>query len=293
MIKFIRRIAFLGSLIAVALCVNIGIRILWWQPKVAALLHNEPWQKILFVGDSHIGCTFIENRQYCNRTVWAAALPHQFALIWLLDMERLGTLAGVNTVVIDIGNQSFAEQEKSLMMTIWQRQIPISWRYSRMVPLGLFDKISGVVRCSEKIAIMEGKISTNDIPITSRTINERDADFAHNAYHFGWSIRPEKMCAGWNRSLSEAIDEIIAVCKRNNVRLVFFTAPLTTYYRAAMLPSEKQILRRYTDRIASSGVEYYDLSEWCADNEFRDCHHLTYSGAKRFTERFFKEILRP
>jgi len=289
------RCASLYSLALLALLIlYVVFRVMSYADQVAQSHYLEPWQKYLFLGDSHIGCTFVEEKRYCNKIIWEPSMPQQFTLMRLLDMERDGTLKNAKVVILDIGLQSIGVQRTERMKEFWWRMIPITWRYADLLPINTWDKLTYVAgHLNGRIHIVE-EMPTNNVSILTRTQKERDEEFAINAEtHFHWINVPEEMCAKWDKSLEEAIIGIVNVCKRNEIRLIFFTAPLTSYYRAAIPADAENKLQEFTNQIKNFGVEYYDLRDWGEDFEFRDCFHFTYDGAKRFTDRFYKEIVKP
>lgn len=86
------------------------------------------------------------------------------------------------------------------------------------------------------------------------------------------------------------LGEIKKVCVRNNIRLVVFTSPLSTYYRDRVPCEGKDALRRWQERIKEFGIEYYDESESLSDEHFRDSNHLSHDGARAFTRYFLRKI---
>lgn len=291
--RFLKYITIFGLGLILPIIVTFCIRLMLRQSQVAESRHIEPWQKILFMGDSHIGCTFIEAPKYCNRVVWASSMPQQFTLMRLLDMERLGALRDVETLVLEIGLQSLGEQDRERMKGLWWRLFPISWRYPELIPLSTFDRLSYAAANSSMAMPVIEKMSTNDVSILTRTQKVRDSDFARlSDFHFDWIGRPEQMCVGWEESLHNAIAGIIDVCRRNNIKLLFLTAPVVSYYRAAIPEKVEQKLQEFIKQIKDAGIEYYDLRDWGEDDDFRDCFHFRLSGAQKFTDWFYKEILK-
>ena len=280
-----------GLPVSCALCV--ALRVLCHWPEVVASRHLEPWQRVLSIGDSHIGCTFVEDRKYENRVVWSPSVPQQFTLMRLLDMERDGGFGNVDTIVLDIGQQNLGAQRTEAMKSYWWRMLPISWRHQSLLPLGAWDRFEYAIgHLAGRMSVMSPLSNTN-VSIMMRTEEERAREFA-KAFddHFAWPGTPEKMCEGWEASLHEAIDGIVRVCRRNNLRLVFFTAPLTSYYRAAIPATVESKFQEFVSQIRDSGVEYHDLRTWGEDGDFRDSFHFTHDGAKRFTKWFYSEILK-
>src|SRR5262249_8439334 len=52
-------------------------------------------------------------------------------------------------------------------------------------------------------------------------------------------------------------------------------------------------LGRLADLCREFGTELIDASKWVGDEGFSDSHHLLPPGARAFTERFWREKLRP
>ncbi len=291
--KFLVRSFLFGVGLAVSVALFVSFRVLSHWSEVVASRHLESWQRILFIGDSHIGCTFVEDRAYENRIVWESSMPQQFTLMRLLDMERGGGFGNVDTVVLDIGLQSLGQQRTERMKEFWWRMLPISWRHHSLLPLGAWDRFEYAMSHSAGRMSVMSPMPTDNISILTRTREERAREFAETSeFHFAWPGTPEQMCEGWEVSLHEAIDGIIRVCRRNNLRLVFFTAPLTSYYRAAIPATVESKFQEFVSQIRDSGVEYHDLRAWGEDGDFRDSFHFTHDGAERFTKWFYSEILK-
>ncbi|MCS6852783.1 MAG: hypothetical protein NZ700_16620 [Gemmataceae bacterium] len=66
------------------------------------------------------------------------------------------------------------------------------------------------------------------------------------------------------------------------------SAEFRSWYRAESL---REIDAYLTDLEREFGVEVIDCREWMADSDFTDGHHLTRAGARRFGERFAREVL--
>lgn len=281
-----------GSLLAILLAASLIWRIAAQQPALRDSLTLRPDQSVLFVGDSHIGCTFVEAPRFHNRVLWASSLPQQFTLMRLLDMERLGTLAPVRTLVLDIGLQSFGQQDHSRLNELTFRSLGFAWRHLDRLPLdrGQFF-LYLILHPTAPMYLVEAS-PTQTISILDQPLERRQKEFQDTAnLHFNWISRPEAMAPNWQTSLKKTILEIQALCTRHNIRLVFFTAPLTSYYRQAIPPELENLLQHFADFIRAQGIPYYDLRDWCDDRDFFDSFHLTRPAAGRFTERFYRDIL--
>lgn len=290
--RFIAQVClFLSLVVAMSLGV-VAVRVASHAEEVEATMKLEPWQKILFIGDSHIGCTFIQSQQYENCVLWESSMPQQFTLMRLREMEKRGALNGVELLVLDIGLQSIGQQRVKRMKEFWWRMIPISIYHPDVLPLSTWDRIDQVVKKPNGRIHVREDMPTADVSVLKRTREAQEADFQETTEtHFEWINRSDEMCCDWSDSLRRAIDEISVICRRNDIPLVFITAPLTSYYVEAIPKDVNEKLREFTDQIAHKGIPYYDLRDWGEDDDFRDCFHFRYSGAMKFTEWFYREIV--
>lgn len=281
-----------ACLIAVLFMVTIVLRISSYKGEVESTMHLQPWQKIVFVGDSHIGCTFVEDEKYENYVLWESSMPQQFTLMRLRDMEKRGVLADVEMLILDFGLQSIGQQRTRRMKEFWWRMIPITIYHNDILPLSLIDKAAQFCRHPRGRIHIKEEMPEANISILSRSQKEREDDFQKMAEaHFEWINNEQDMCANWEQSLKCAIDEIYDICNRNSIQIVFITAPLTSYYVRAIPDNVNAKLREFTDYIKAKGIPYYDLRDWGEDDDFRDSFHFRLDGAKKFTEWFFAEIV--
>ena len=73
------------------------------------------------------------------------------------------------------------------------------------------------------------------------------------------------------------LDEIIAICKKRNIKLFLFTAP---YCKNLGNPEYIEYLKKYNP-------ELIDLSRGFSDNLFYDCGHLNSEGANKLTSDLY------
>lgn len=288
--KFLGRCALFAVGLAALTGLVLVLRVVGWESARRDSMSLRRDQKVLMIGDSHIGCSFVEERKYGNKVIWESAAAQQYTWMRLQDMERSGILKNVDTVVLDLGLQSFGQQTVACMEEHWWRMIPITWRYPDALPMSYAHRFLYLLNnLSGRIHIIEA-LPTNNVSVLDRALSaEKLAQDARD--HMRWVDAPERMCSGWEQSIRRAIGGIVDVCRRNHIRLVFFSSPLPSFYRKEITDKAESVLSSFTQYVLSQGVEYYDLRNWSEDRCFMDCHHLTHDGAAKFTERFFKEIL--
>jgi hypothetical protein len=94
-----------------------------------------------------------------------------------------------------------------------------------------------------------------------------------------------------NEKLFNDLEEIIDVCKKNNIRLVLFTASESNEFKKCQV-DRKFILGKLQELASSRETEFVDLSDILSDDNgnsiLSDSHHV--SNERFFTEKFFQRI---
>lgn len=291
--KFLINFFLFSAAVVVTVVAIVAVRIALWQHAVMESEQMRPGQEILFMGDSHIGCTFVEEPAYSNRVIWCASLPHQFTLMRLKNMERDGMLRHVKTLVIEFGLQSIGQQREERMKSFLLRMLPICWRYQELIPLGFWQKAWHVATHLSADYDIIAEMPTANIPLSQQPEELREQDWQETCkVHFDWIKEEEKMCKGWERSEMETICSIKSLCDANKIDMIVLTAPLTKRYIRNIPPEAEAIMMKIVGQLESMGVSYYDLRSWGNDDDFRDCFHFTVDGARRFTGKFYSHVLK-
>lgn len=289
--KFLINFFLFSAAVVVTVVAIVAVRIALWQHAVMESEQMRPEQEILFMGDSHIGCTFVEEPVYSNRVIWCASLPHQFTLMRLKNMERDGMLRHVKTLVIEFGLQSIGQQREERMKSFLLRMLPICWRYQELIPLGFWQKAWHVATHLSADYDIIAEMPTANIPLSQQPEELREIDWQETSkVHFGWIHG--KMCKGWERSEVESIFAIKNLCDANRIGLIVLTAPLTKRYIRNIPHEVESTMKKIVGQFQERGICYYDLRSWGNDDDFRDCFHFTVDGAKRFTDFWYGHILK-
>lgn len=87
--------------------------------------------------------------------------------------------------------------------------------------------------------------------------------------------------------------DIAGLCEREGIAFAFYLMPEGDSFREWMGPSGRKKLASYLDSLSNDlNVPVFDSSQWLQDDAFTDGHHLLPSGARRFSERFGREVFR-
>ncbi len=91
-----------------------------------------------------------------------------------------------------------------------------------------------------------------------------------------------------------ALEDLLALCRQRSIAVSLVRMPEAGAYRAFYGPSARVAVAGLLDRLrARWGVDFIDAQLWVPDEEFRDPHHLMTAGARRFSDRFGREAVRP
>jgi hypothetical protein len=91
-----------------------------------------------------------------------------------------------------------------------------------------------------------------------------------------------------------ALREVLALCRREGIRPVLLLMPEAADFRSLYSPPVAAQLDAYLARLSREyRAPIADGRAWVPDSGFTDGHHLVVSGAVTFTDRLYREIVRP
>lgn len=246
--------------------------------------------RVLFSGDSHIGCSIVKSPGVS--VLWRSATSPKFTLLRLRNVARMGWPKSLRIVVTEVGAQTlYAEHLELRSGSGWERLERHPWWFGQAwPPLGvLWFRAREVFSLRTPTPIVETPPAT-DISFTERTAEEQASNL-RIAFdnHTRQAMTPAER-ARVEQAVREELMALRAFCAAQGARLVLFSAPLSSYYRARASKQTTKAFEELQTWLRAEGFEYYDCRLMMEDVWFRDSHHLRPSGAKRFTEVFLRML---
>lgn len=88
-----------------------------------------------------------------------------------------------------------------------------------------------------------------------------------------------------------ALRQMVTLAQANQIQPILFLAPEATEFQSWFGTAGNARIRAFCETLSKeSGVPWLNCRDWLSDAEFVDGHHVTPSGATRFTERLQTEL---
>jgi hypothetical protein len=87
----------------------------------------------------------------------------------------------------------------------------------------------------------------------------------------------------------QALQEVVQLCREEKIRLAFILTP-DAYYRNYPPQAARRQNERLGELAEELGVSVIDARNWLCSEDFHDTVHLTFEGARRFTQRLDCEL---
>ena len=290
--KFLLKVFYSGITCAVVLVLVPIVRVVIAQGKLDEVFSVPEGTKVLCIGNSHTGCTWYEAPEFKNRVLWTSASSFATHYMRFREFERRGILdSGVRYCILDCDGPGMGGFSIGRLKERFAYDLPFAWRYTNCLPVGIGDLVLYVLNhTSQEFSFDE--IPPGQVPDwTTRTKEEQESNIIgqYGKMRSDWK---EGYPDGWQNAFLWMVEDIKRRCDAHGVRLICFAAPLTS---ASPARTDQIIWERESqmiERVKAIGVEYYDFRLECADNEFRDSHHLLRNSSYEFTKKFFHDVLK-
>ena len=290
--KFLIKVFYSGIACAVVLVLIPIVRVMIAQGKLDEVFSVPDGTKVLCIGNSHTGCTWYEAPEFKNRVLWTSASSFATHYMRFREFERRGFLdSGVRYCILDCDGPGMSGFSIGGLKKRFAYDLPFAWRYANCLPVGIGDLALYVLNHTSQDFSFD-EVPPGQVPDwTTRTKEEQESNIIgqYGKIRSDWKNGyPD----GWQNAFLWMVEDIKRRCDAHGVRLICFAAPLAS---ASPARTDQIIWERESqmiERVKAIGVEYYDFRLECADNEFRDSHHLLRNSSYEFTQRFFHDVLK-
>ena len=276
-------------------------RIIVNQSEVDAAFDVPPGTEVIFIGNSHTGCTFVEAPEFRNWVLWRSSASFALQYIRFREFERRGVLErGVKAVVMDCDRPTMNGCCFDGIRFDVKGTYPCSWRYLMQMPMSALALVTEILLYPNRDFWLRQSSPADSIDWVTRmngwTKEERDY-YLKDEENFGrlpsndWdseTVFPKN----WRKWFDEKLLDMKVRCEKQGVRLVLFAAPVSSQSSDRTNPRVYQNVSDVAARVRELGIEYYDFRTACPDNQFRDAGHLLRRSACDFTKKFYAEVLK-
>lgn len=292
--RFIHRVCLLSFLSLVALVVTLGARTLLWTETIYRSYRLSKDVETVFLGNSHIGRSFVQTREYKNKLIYVNNSTFVAQLWRLAELERQHTLDSVKTIIA-LYDTSSLRVHKNIEHLDSLREAPVLYRNLSLLQNnyckeGLYPVFWSWHPWHLDDCWYEHKYTTAASVVDERrfvnlTLAERSR-MIKAIRQSKWSLDPVKALT------YETLVKMKTICERHNVRLVLLATPLVSLHPHQIGRDGSDCLSDAIELAKRNNIEFYDCRKTMEDCYFADAHHLTKEGAGIFTAKFYSEILK-
>jgi hypothetical protein len=93
---------------------------------------------------------------------------------------------------------------------------------------------------------------------------------------------------------NRATHDLLDLCRHEHIQVVLLLSPEGPLFQSWYSPRNRQVIDAYCKAVSQEyAVPLIDARDWLEEGDFVDSHHVYLKGARRFTQRFSSEVLRP
>ena len=297
--KFVANILLAGVGAAMLLAIVLAIRIYRWQGNVRDTFTLPEGTEVVYIGNSHSGCTWTEAPEFKNKVLWNASRSFLYHLLRLRELDRLNDLQNVKVCVMDMGRPAIRgfypdDTRGHYFLRHFREELPAVWRYALDIPVFtprvLAEAfLSGGAECN-----LQAKRTDAPKPWYEWG-EEKQARYIEDNYsdHPIWGKFLDTFpSSATEDTLVQLVAEAQAICDRNGIRFILVSTPLASQNPQRIHPDEWSLeTTDIQNKLKDMGVQYLDLRASCPDTMFRDADHLHRAASYSFTKSFHEGVL--
>lgn len=251
-----------------------------WQGRVGHALCIRPSTRLLCVGNSHTGCTWLDSEELGIQVIWLDSGPLPFARMRLAEIDKRRGFGNVRSVVVDCDMTSIKVTRTCVYRCV-EKQWPLAWRYLDWLPVSKVEVCERIFLPLGREWSISGLAGQSNRKWSDLSAAEKRKDISHY-------LEDEEKIEGMDVLVLAHLRAIDEICKKNGLNFYVMMAPLTPE-KFALYVNEQAV---WTERLRHLGYQVLDYTHECPDRDFQDSHHLNYDGRVRFTKKHKDELIR-
>lgn len=292
MCRFVVKLSLLTGLCLLAVFCAIVLRLIWFDIRDLQRGNEiNSGTRYLFIGSSAIGCGICESNSFANTVLWRTQVPPQFTLMRLRELEKIGRLDGIETVIFELGYQSIQQNSKEVMNRLSVEMAPFSWKYLDLLPIRIEAFLYRLIKNRQApYQVRERGHPAPSVSLSQKAESWIADDLKRVCDAYFEVPRSEKlMCKGWQDSLTNAICGIEDFCRKHAIRPVALLCPVCSRFRRAVPADAEERFAKLLKACVSYNIRVVDGRSAIKDGDFMNVNHLNAKGAALFTEWLYRE----
>ena len=209
-------------------------------------------------------------------------------LMRLNELERREQLNNLKVVVVPFNIHSVTAQSKRGYLWGWYQELPVSWRYTDILPYGKV-KFAWYILCNLRFPFL---MHLSDNPPERAGLASRPESYRRKVLvqfqNAARNVQVRGSSPNWERCFFDAYREMSEICKRHGIRFVVYKAPLLPDYERNLSTEAQRQIAVYEKRLCDIGLAYIKPQIELDDKYFFDDVHRIKSGAELFTAELFR-----
>lgn len=266
-------------------------RIFYWESKVRDVYTIDPSTKVIFIGNSHTGKSWKELKDFNNKVLWRSSECFLFSEMRLSELERRHQLDNVEVCVMNFDGPSMTFFNDDQIKSDILAEAPVSIKHLGIFPISKTSLLIEALEYANKQICVQERNPELTKSWISRTGEEKAAHLKRIYDVFPVDWQDPYYTREWETILMCSVERVRMICERNNIRLIFFAAPLVAENPELVDDYRFDKINSVIQKVKDMGIEFYDFRRSCPDSRFMDSHHLHDDGAEAFTREFFSTVL--
>lgn len=292
---FLKRLFFLSAATIAGYGLIVGFKVYREMWRVNRLYSIGADCRVIALGSSDAGCSFVEGGEYGTRVFWNSGSSFLFNAMRLRSIAKVNGngLKNVKIALIPF-NQHYPSWYKDDMRTLrtFRTLLPSIWMFwLELMPEYRIKSLIDVFQNVSQVGGMSESVPAETSPWTDRNEKIRRAylegQWQDHYSWLSWSVEERRRVTDRIRF---DILQLNKECRELGLTMVLVGTPFTSDYRVGVPDGAIAWMDDIVKLARDNGIMFYDMKECMPDVKFRDNCHLLLSGANEFTSSIYAKL---